>query len=306
MDAGAEVSVRYEREEVRGMAVVAVNRATRGTDKRFVTADGYEIRDGARIYDYYDCQPVTISFELTGPEREYWDGWFTAVTDDGGTTLLDGSRLQGYAPGKVPPLEQPEREQRLRTLAGGGRVLVSDDVFEGRPREVEWKPRMTGDPAPFVCPESFRRYLPGQTVAEEVSAEETARRARAEVPVTDAQVAAVTELADAGESHLDRLELTASQLMRAVTVTLLRVDPDFEGNGHGRRALDVIMRWADEHGVTLLVTPGPMPAEGQRPLSKAWLHEWYRRAGFVRNRGRRVEHRERAAMLRHPQPVERG
>lgn len=52
-----------------------------------------------------------------------------------------------------------------------------------------------------------------------------------------------------------------------------------KGKGNGSRALRLICELADRHNVTIMATVEPLHTDG---LSKADLHRWYRRAGFVR------------------------
>lgn len=70
------------------------------------TADGGEITDGVRLFNYYDCFWVEVHFadmdsEFTGIGAKHWDGWFdTRRVNDDGTVggprsgpMLNGERM---------------------------------------------------------------------------------------------------------------------------------------------------------------------------------------------------------------------
>lgn len=64
-------------------------------DPRMRTADGAEISDGGRYWNYYDCEWITVEFGDSmslSPTGKYWDGWFT-VRNDKGTYSLNGERM---------------------------------------------------------------------------------------------------------------------------------------------------------------------------------------------------------------------
>lgn len=83
----------------------------------FVTADGGQITDGARLYNYYDGYWVEVHFadtERVSPDSEfanYWDGWFYTrrVFDDGTVggpnsgAVLNGERLAVCRPSFMRP-----------------------------------------------------------------------------------------------------------------------------------------------------------------------------------------------------------
>lgn len=67
-------------------------------DPRMRTADGVEIKDGERYWNYYDLEWVTVEFGDSmslSPSGEYWDGWFTVRSVDGdrGQYSLNGERM---------------------------------------------------------------------------------------------------------------------------------------------------------------------------------------------------------------------
>jgi hypothetical protein len=62
-------------------------------------------------------------------------------------------------------------------------------------------------------------------------------------------------------------------------VRLKEITSAEKNKGDGSRALRLICRLADRHNVTIMATVEPLGKDG---LSKAELHSWYRRAGFVR------------------------
>ncbi len=67
-------------------------------DPRMKTADGVAITDGARLWNYYDCEWVTVEFGdsmSSSPTGQYWDGWFTVhgTTKRKGRYTLNGERM---------------------------------------------------------------------------------------------------------------------------------------------------------------------------------------------------------------------
>jgi hypothetical protein len=76
-----------------------------------VTADGKHVKQGDRVYNYYDCkwgtieridshpQPNTMQGQTSSTPMEEWDNyWFTILHDEGSRTTLDGSRIATYNP----------------------------------------------------------------------------------------------------------------------------------------------------------------------------------------------------------------
>lgn len=70
------------------------------------TADNMLIETGNRAFNYYDMKPGTIGEidsypqpntmagqDSSTPMNEWDNYWFKFINDDGGTTILDGSRI---------------------------------------------------------------------------------------------------------------------------------------------------------------------------------------------------------------------
>ncbi len=70
------------------------------------------------------------------------------------------------------------------------------------------------------------------------------------------------------------------------------------GKGTGDAVMAALNRHADEHGHTIALTPEPIHGEGG---SKAKLKRWYKRHGFVDNKGRNKDYEVSETMLRPPQ-----
>jgi len=82
-----------------------------------------------------------------------------------------------------------------------------------------------------------------------------------------------------------------------VRISTIRVPPEHRGEGIGTEVMDKITRWADERGATLVLTP---ESEGRTGPSKTALKRWYRRFGFVPNKGRAKDYLYTDAMIRRP------
>lgn len=66
------------------------------------------------------------------------------------------------------------------------------------------------------------------------------------------------------------------------------------GLGRGTAAMDDLVTWADENGVTLSLTDRALPGY------KAKLRRWYLRFGFRPNKGRAKDFRTRDTLIREP------
>lgn len=79
-------------------------------------------------------------------------------------------------------------------------------------------------------------------------------------------------------------------------LTLTHFIVDQQGQGYGTRFMEDLARLADEKGWTLALTPGL----GFGAKSKKKLEEFYKRFGFVANKGRNADFQTREAMIRRP------
>jgi GNAT superfamily N-acetyltransferase len=74
------------------------------------------------------------------------------------------------------------------------------------------------------------------------------------------------------------------------------------GQGRGSLAVEALARFADAHGVRVLLTPNRRDP-GRGTTSRARLVRFYRRFGFVENKGRHKDFTTMAGMLREPRPA---
>lgn len=126
-------------------------------DWRCYTSDGIVITHGMRVWDY-DWQAGTVSFADGDPTREHWNGWFVVLRDNGGQSLMDGSRLRTrhWQDGRlVPEFTDEWLPAQLAAQANGARHYVQDG---DRRREVVHDPRVPTDPAPWRDAQSGRRH----------------------------------------------------------------------------------------------------------------------------------------------------
>ena len=79
-------------------------------------------------------------------------------------------------------------------------------------------------------------------------------------------------------------------------LTLTHFIVDQQGQGYGTRFMEDLARLADEKGWTLALTPGL----GFGAKSKKKLEEFYKRFGFVANKGRNADFQTRESMIRRP------
>lgn len=66
-----------------------------GTDEWYTTEDGYEFKEGDKLFDYYDCRWVIVG-ELTNNH----DGWFDVLDPDTGNRagMLNSVRMSKHQP----------------------------------------------------------------------------------------------------------------------------------------------------------------------------------------------------------------
>jgi GNAT superfamily N-acetyltransferase len=79
----------------------------------------------------------------------------------------------------------------------------------------------------------------------------------------------------------------------------LVVPPEKRGGGVGTDFMNDLTRMADERGVRLVLDPA-LPNDRYGTTSKARLVDFYKRFGFVQNRGRNTDHSVSEGMIREP------
>lgn len=94
---------------------------------------------------------------------------------------------------------------------------------------------------------------------------------------------------------LAKLHAPYRQQDRHVSIDNITVPDSERGQGHGARAMTDIIAWADDHGITLTLTPS-----SDFGASKSRLEKWYRSLGFKPNAGRSKDFRFRETMIREP------
>ena len=80
------------------------------------------------------------------------------------------------------------------------------------------------------------------------------------------------------------------------TLSRLYVPKDLRGKGYAKEAMSALTDWADRYGVTLLLTP-----TNEWGASKARLIQFYKRFGFVENKGSKKNYQYRETMYRKPE-----
>lgn len=84
----------------------------------------------------------------------------------------------------------------------------------------------------------------------------------------------------------------------AVRISTIRVQHDRNREGIGSQVMEELTRWADANGSVLVLTPA---SQGRGFPSKTKLKSWYRRFGFVPNKGRNKDYLYMDTMIRRPQ-----
>ena len=81
-------------------------------------------------------------------------------------------------------------------------------------------------------------------------------------------------------------------------VAMIRTREGHRGGGHAEAAMRDLTEHADRHGLTLKLSPEPVA--GDRTTSKTRLTAWYRRHGFIPNKGRNKDYAISDTMYRPP------
>lgn len=78
------------------------------------------------------------------------------------------------------------------------------------------------------------------------------------------------------------------------------VPKELRGQGLGEQVMQALIEDADDAGVTITLTPTVLDSPGDKATSRARLVRFYRRFGFVENKGRNKDFSFREAMYRLP------
>lgn len=103
-------------------------------------------------------------------------------------------------------------------------------------------------------------------------------------------------------NHPD-VQLEVSQQPGGLMVQMIRVPPESRQRGLATKALTELLAYADRSGLVVALTPQRIGA-GAAP--KKALQAWYRKHGFVPNKGRRHNHEFMAEMIRTPPEQEQA
>jgi GNAT superfamily N-acetyltransferase len=104
-------------------------------------------------------------------------------------------------------------------------------------------------------------------------------------------------LADVEAAH-PQIRLWANENEYGIKVAMIATLPHLRGQGLANAAMADLLAYADQVVKPVVLTPGA--PEGQEDMSKAKLTAWYKRLGFLPNKGRRKDFRFRDTMIRLP------
>jgi GNAT superfamily N-acetyltransferase len=86
-----------------------------------------------------------------------------------------------------------------------------------------------------------------------------------------------------------------------IELSVLLVDKEKRKQGAGTGAMEDLADFADEHGFTVVLIPGVKDI-GQGTTSRSRLVKFYKRFGFIENKGRNIDYAIGAGkMIRYPQ-----
>lgn len=82
-------------------------------------------------------------------------------------------------------------------------------------------------------------------------------------------------------------------------LALLQIPKRLHGQGRGTRAMKLLCHYADEHGLRVELTPNRKDKLAGT-TSRARLFRFYKRFGFVENKGQHRDYETRELMYRKP------
>ena len=86
----------------------------------------------------------------------------------------------------------------------------------------------------------------------------------------------------------------------AIEISSIIVKKENQRSGSGSAAMNEIIRYADQHGKILVLTPG-LYDKRHGTTSQSRLTKFYKRFGFIENKGRNKNYEFRQSMIRYPQ-----
>lgn len=93
-----------------------------------------------------------------------------------------------------------------------------------------------------------------------------------------------------------RVELSIDAARKLITLYAIVVDKQHRGAGYGSDAMRALCSWADENEYTVALTPDSSLGATSAPR----LVRFYKRFGFVENKGRKADFEISAGMYRYP------
>jgi GNAT superfamily N-acetyltransferase len=99
------------------------------------------------------------------------------------------------------------------------------------------------------------------------------------------------------EIKIGKASVEVTRVDDSMTINRLKVPENARGQGEASKALKEVLRQADEQGLTVFLTADPIGAGG---MSKTQLEAFYKRNGFVPNKGRNKDFSSTAGMIRPP------
>jgi len=80
-----------------------------------------------------------------------------------------------------------------------------------------------------------------------------------------------------------------------IELSIIRINPTFKNKGYGTRIMQDIIEYADDNNIIITLTPSTDFGSNENRLT-----QFYKRFGFVMNRGNNKFSRSRDALIRYP------
>jgi hypothetical protein len=120
--------------------------------------------------------------------------------------------------------------------------------------------------------------------------------------IVDAEPASLDASLEALKARHQGVQIRVSLRTEGLVLSMIRVPDELQRRqGRADAALKDLVTWADRHGKVMALTPERVG----KGASNTALERWYRRHGFVANRGRNKNFDFLEAMIRSPRTVER-
>lgn len=250
----------------RGGVVLPPGEADRGTASRIVAGGAEPLRGTSEVGESQGASPLKVQLrdEVVGAHHGQVDGWITAQAEDGRIVgRLKYSLFRGDAHIDIVEAAPEARRQ------GIGSKLVRELQEQNPNATLKWG---------MMTPEGTQL-----------------RRAY------EARYPNFEGLKQSLSAQHPNVTFTLTEAHGKVELRDIRLPMDERNRGAGTAFMRDLVRYADDNGKTVTVTPARKGDYGDNAISHSRLIDFYKRFGFVENKGRNKDYSISDSMIRRPQ-----